>query len=208
MDILIFPFKEFISQKKQNKKPKEFVLKNKIKQVVYQPNENTNKRRLDILMKYNNGKEKDFLGYQIFGVIDLKIYGVLEGPLNTIYENGFFPFIIEYSPETDYWFDPPKKFYFLTKIFHPNIDESGLVSVDILQYNWHPCLSYFSKITYSIQSLLDDPNPDIFVNEYAAKLYKENIDLYQKTVREWTSKYANFETVQKELKKLNFQMEK
>ena len=183
-------------------------MKNKIKQLIYEPNHTSDKRGLDILMKRNKNGEKDFLGYQIFGINDVNIYGVLEGPPNTIYENGFFPFIIEYSPTTDYWMEPPKKFYFLTKVFHPNIDESGLVSVDILKNNWHPCFSFFSKITYSIQSLLDDPNPDKFVNEYAAKLYKENIELYQKTVREWTSKYANFEIAQNKLKKFNFQMEK
>ena len=32
----------------------------------------------------------------------------------------------------------------------------------------------FSKIIYSVQSLLDDPNVDLFINKNAAKLYKEN----------------------------------
>ena len=79
--------------------------------------------------------------------------------------------------------------------------------VDILRHQWSPALNRFEKIIYSIQSLLDDPNADDFVNEEAAKLYKENKEAYEYTVREWTLKYANFDTVQNDLKKLNFKME-
>ena len=106
----------------------------------------------------------------------------------------------------DYVFKPPK-FFFRTKIFHPNIDEFGLVSVDILREQWSPAIYPFNKIIISVQSLLDDPNPNDFVNEKAAKLYKENKHEYEQTVKQYTSKYANFEAVQKELEKLNFKME-
>jgi len=47
----------------------------------------------------------------------------------------------------------------------------------------------------------------IFVNESAAKLYKENIEEYERVVRKYVSDYANFDSVQKELKKKNFEME-
>ena len=65
----------------------------------------------------------------------------------------------------------------------------------------------YYKIIYSVQSLLDDPNPYVFVNESAAKLYKENIKEYERVVRKYASDYANFDAVQKELKKMNFEME-
>ena len=65
----------------------------------------------------------------------------------------------------------------------------------------------FRGTVYSVQSLLDDPNADVFVNKEAAKLYKENKDAYENTVKEWTFKYANFDKVKNDLKKLNFKME-
>ena len=68
-------------------------------------------------------------------------------------------------------------------------------------------LYVLGKIIQSVQSLLDDPNPDDFVNEEAAKLYKENLSEYEKRVRKYTAEYANFETVQNALKNFDFKME-
>ena len=207
---LILPFKEFISQKKKEEiivHEKKFILKNKVKEVIYQPSSlfvHSAEMRIRKEMNDNEINDCNNEGYQVFGLIDNKLYGVLEGPPNTIYENGFFQFMMELHK--NYPFNPPK-FFFQTKIFHPNIyEDSGLVSVDILQNEWNMALT-FDTIIYSVQSLLDDPNIYIFVNEKAAKLYKENKKAYEKTVREWTNKYANFNIVQNELKKYNFQME-
>ena len=45
------------------------------------------KRWLDKVMIENEKGQNE--GYQIFALIDLKLYGVLEGPPNAIYENVF-----------------------------------------------------------------------------------------------------------------------
>ena len=200
--ILIFPLKEFLLRKYKNKYG--FVLEN-VKKEIYQltldipqPNKKNFLKQIKIINKENDE------GFKIFGFIDLKLYGILEGPPNTIYENGFFQFMMQFP--TDFPFNPPK-FIFQTKIFHPNIDSDGVVSVDILRAKWSPGLQKFANIIYSVQSLLDDPNADEFVNKEAAKLYKENKDAYENTVKEWTFKYANFDKVKNDLKKLNFKLE-
>ena len=205
--LLVYPFKEFISKIKEEKKPKtHFILENDVKNVINQPTYlgNYRDKNLRALMSDNCEFNRNSQGYQIFGLIGDNLYGVLEGPPQTFYEYGYYYFIIIIP--ADYPLKTPK-FYFQTKIFHPNIDEFGLVSVDILQDYWSPAQCRFEKIIYSVQSLLDDPNPEVFVNESAAKLYKENIKEYERVVRKYVSDYANFDAVQKELKKMNFEME-
>ena len=206
--LLVHPFKEFISiikksiQNKQNR-PKKMVLKHPIENIIFDNNwEGSIKHILE--SRINWSKRYDCEGYQIFGLIGDKLYGVLEGPPDTYYENGFFQFVMIITK--DFQTKPPK-FYFKNRIFHPNVDEFGLVSCDILRNEYSPVISTFDKIILSVQSLLDDPNPDDFVNEYAAKLYKENRYEYEKTVRYYVSEYANFNVTQNELKKLNFKME-
>ena len=72
---------------------------------------------------------------------------------------------------------------------------------------WSPAISRFEKIIYSVQSLLDDPNPDDFINEEAAKLYKEDKIRYNRTVREYTSLYANYSKFKEDVKKLNLKLQ-
>ena len=142
-------------------------------------------------------------GYQIFSFIGQTVIGVMEGPPNTPYENGYFLF--KFCINENFPFSPPK-FYFISNIFHPNISENGYVSVDILEDQWSPPLMDFEKIIISIQSLLDDPNPDIFLNEMAAKLYKEDKSKYDETVREYTSLFANYSKYLETIKKMDIKI--
>ena len=144
-------------------------------------------------------------GYQILSLKNDTLTGVLEGPPNTPYEDGYFLFNIIFPLE--YHFKPPK-FIFITDIFHPNISTiNGLVSVDILIDKWAPAQSHFEKIIYSIQSLLDDPNPDDFINSTAAKLYKEDKNNYNTIVREYTSLNANYSKFLQDVDKLNIKLQ-
>ena len=139
-------------------------------------------------------------GFQIFSFKNDTLIGVLEGPPKTPFENGYFLFKIILSK--NYPFIPPK-FIFISNIFHPNISEDGFVSIDILNNKWTPGLILFSSIIYSVQSLLDDPNPDNFLNEKAAKLFKEDRNIYNKIAREYTSNFASYQKFLEEMKRLN-----
>ena len=209
--LLFYPFKEFLSQMEENNKNnmiKKFVLKPSFKTMIIRdvtleglPFKKVQHDIVDIdYMNYNKNID---IGFQIIGLIKDTVYGVIEGPPNTYYENGFFIFTIKITHR--YPFEPPL-FYFLTPIFHPNIDEFGLVSIDILMCQWSMCLC-LDKIILSVQSILDDPNVDGFVNAHAAKLFKENKKEYENTVRQYISEFANLNTIQNEIKKLNFDVE-
>ena len=67
---------------------------------------------------------------------------------------------------------------------------------------WSPVLTNFWVIIYSIQSLLDDPNPDNFLNETAANLYKKDRKIYDETVRE-LSQFANYSKLLEDIKNVN-----
>ena len=78
--------------------------------------------------------------------------------------------------------------------------------MDILQNEWNPALCRYDRIIISVQSLLDDPNPDNFLNEEAAKLLKEDKKQYEITVKNYTSLFANFLIFENDLQKLNIKI--
>ena len=109
------------------------------------------------------------------------------GPTECPYEGGIFRLDVRFP--TDYPFKPPK-IQFLTKVFHPNINGSGGICLDILKDQWSPALS-IEKVLLSICSLLTDPNPrDPLVPEIA-RLYETNREEFDRTAKEWTRMYAS-----------------
>jgi ubiquitin-conjugating enzyme E2 D/E len=112
--------------------------------------------------------------------------GVIMGPTDSPYSGGVFKLDIQFP--VDYPFKPPK-IQFTTKIYHPNVNATGLICLDILKQQWSPALT-ISKVLLSITSLLTDPNPDDpFVPEIA-QLYKSNKAQYEAKAREFTLRYA------------------
>ena len=146
-------------------------------------------------------------GIQIYGIRDNIYIGVIEGPPQTPYEKGFFLFEILLTNEYPFGIS---KLYFKTKIFHPNIGEEGLLSIyiyfDTISGLHNPATTLI-KFVLSVQSLLYAPNPYDFLNEKAAKLYKENRKKYKETAKEYTMKYATFSNLQKDLSKYKFNIE-
>ncbi|XP_027202887.2 ubiquitin-conjugating enzyme E2 B-like [Dermatophagoides pteronyssinus] len=103
---------------------------------------------------------------------------VIFGPPGTPYEDGTFHLTLQFSD--DYPNKPPSV-KFVSKMFHPNIYTDGSICLDILQTRWSPTYDV-SAILTSIQSLLDEPNPNSPANALAAQLFMENRNEYIKRV--------------------------
>ena len=109
------------------------------------------------------------------------------GPTETPYEGGIFYLKILFP--ADYPFKSPN-ITFDTKIYHPNINSTGAICLDILKDQWSPALNV-SKVLLSICSLLSDPNPDDPLAPDIANIYKTDKPKFDRIAREYTLKYAN-----------------
>lgn len=103
---------------------------------------------------------------------------VIFGPEGTPFEDGTFKLTIEFTEEYP---NKPPTVRFVSKMFHPNVYADGSICLDILQNRWSPTYDVSSILT-SIQSLLDEPNPNSPANSQAAQLYQENKREYEKRV--------------------------
>ncbi len=89
------------------------------------------------------------------------------GPVESPYEGGIFFLKINL---VEHPFKPPL-IKFITKVYHPNIDKKGTISISILNDNhWVPALTLY-KVLLSICSLLTDANPDDPLEPEIAKIY-------------------------------------
>ncbi len=102
------------------------------------------------------------------------------------YAGGVFYLNIHFP--TDYPYKPPKC-NFTTRIYHPNINSNGQISLNILYDEWTPALT-ISKVLLSISSLLTDPNPEMHMVPEIAHIFNKNRPLFEANAREWTLKYA------------------
>jgi ubiquitin-conjugating enzyme E2 D len=118
--------------------------------------------------------------------------GILYGPKKSPYAEGVFKFNVKFPK--NYPMNPPEV-TFITKMFHPNIDErNGNICVDILRNKWTSVYT-ISTVMISISSLLTDPNPSSPMNPLCAKLYMTDRNMYNAKVKEYVKKYANSENL-------------
>jgi ubiquitin-conjugating enzyme E2 D/E len=124
------------------------------------------------------------------GPIDDDIFqwqATLMGPEGSPYEGGLFYLDINFPG--DYPYKPPRV-TFKTRIYHPNINSSGGICLDILKDQWSPALT-ISKVLLSVCSLLDDPNPEDPLVPSIADLYLKNREEYNLEARAFTLQYAS-----------------
>ena len=111
--------------------------------------------------------------------------GVVTGPEGTPYERGVFSIDI-FIPE-DYPFKPPRM-HFITKVYHPNINGDGQISLGELS-SWSPAFAII-KVVQAIRLLLALPNLDYPLMLDIALEYKRDHEQFVATASEWTRKYA------------------
>jgi ubiquitin-protein ligase len=106
-------------------------------------------------------------------------YGTIIGPLGTPYAG--LKYELEIKICNDYPMKPPNVKFINQKIYHPNVNTSGNICIDILKTEWAPTLS-LAKVMHSIRSLLNDPNPSSPLNSVAAYEWVNNKPKFQEEV--------------------------
>jgi len=124
-------------------------------------------------------------------LLDAEVRGADETP----YSGGHFK--LEVTVPERYPFEPPKV-RFMTSIYHPNVDTSGRICLDILNMppkgGWKPSLN-ISNVLLSIQLLMSEPNPADPLMADIAQEYSSNRPLFLQKARECTATNASLTQV-------------
>ncbi|KAH9988717.1 ubiquitin-conjugating enzyme/RWD-like protein [Russula vinacea] len=116
----------------------------------------------------------------------LDLVGIIEGPEGTPYQGGYFRVKFEF---TDEFPATPPRCWFATKIFHPNVSNTGEICVNTLKKDWKSSFG-IGHILVTVKCLLIYPNPDSALDEEAGKLLQENYESYCERAKLITSVHA------------------
>jgi len=109
-----------------------------------------------------------------------EILAEIEGPEQTPYHTRYFQLKLVLS--TDFPATPPCG-YFLTKIYHPNVEPStGAICVNTLKKDWTPTTS-LSHVLTVIRCLMIVPFPESSLNDEAGKNFMNSYDEYARRAR-------------------------
>jgi ubiquitin-conjugating enzyme E2 D/E len=115
-----------------------------------------------------------------------KLQATITGPEKTPYANGVFFVDVEFP--NNYPF-APMKMKFTTKIYHPNVEESGKFCMSELKDDWKPAFT-LTSILELLRGLLSTPRLEEPLRADLATQYKSKKSEFDKTAAEWTKKYA------------------
>ncbi|KZF22122.1 hypothetical protein L228DRAFT_268614 [Xylona heveae TC161] len=104
--------------------------------------------------------------------------GTITGPADTYYEG--LTFKLSFAFPATYPYNPPTVI-FKTPIYHPNVDFSGRICLDILKDKWSAVYNVQS-VLLSLQSLLGEPNNASPLNGQAAELWDKDPAEYKRLV--------------------------
>jgi ubiquitin-conjugating enzyme E2 M len=76
-----------------------------------------------------------------------------------------------------------------TRIWHPNIEETGAVCLNILRDNYTPVTSICHLIV-GLQFLFDEPNPESPLNKDAAAEFSSSIDQFRIRAKQYIRQYC------------------
>ncbi|KAL2018400.1 hypothetical protein VTK56DRAFT_878 [Thermocarpiscus australiensis] len=102
----------------------------------------------------------------------------IEGPADTPYSGLTFKLSFEFP--SNYPYAPPTVL-FRTPIYHPNVDFSGRICLDILKDKWTAAYNT-QTVLLSLQSLLGEPNNASPLNGEAAELWDKDPALFKTKV--------------------------
>ena len=95
-------------------------------------------------------------------------------PEEGIWENRILQFLVRVPKE--YPFKPPKV-KCMSKILHPNIDESGNVCINIIREDWKPTFTV-SIVICGILNILVEPTNIDPLNQFASYLFESRYPLF------------------------------
>ncbi len=113
----------------------------------------------------------------------------LSGLCETPYENAEFQLSLIFPLE--YPFKAPD-FRFDTKIFHPNVDDVGMLCIYHADYT---PTSTVRSLLQDVMSLIRNPTADYFINREAAFLLDNDPKLFKQKAFEWTKIYSTDEEI-------------
>lgn len=102
--------------------------------------------------------------------------GIIVGPEGTPYESLKFKISLHFPDSYPY---VPPKVKFTSPMWHPNVDMSGNICLDILKDQWSAVYNV-QTILLSLQSLFEEPNNSSPLNAVAAELWDKDMVEYKK----------------------------